>query len=331
MTLQFRKAQRRRGKIRIGLVASAGAGKTYTSLLLAKGIGGKIALIDTENSSSELEAGKPGMPDFDVLVIHPPFEIDKYLEGIRAAEEAGYNVIILDSISHAWSGTGGLLDQKDNFGASEKNSFAAWRKITPMHNDFVDAMLQSPCHIIATMRAKTEYVIEEDEKGKKVPRKIGLAPVQREGMDFEFGVVFDIDQASHVARASKDRTTLFDGKPHVLTAADGQKLREWLDSGVDSPPIAKPELKEETKKEPDKKETKSNGVISASQVTRFWTIARNAKKSDDDVKALLQSVGVQSSKEIKTQHYDLLCAWGEGKLTDDDVRLAFALPTGDVA
>jgi hypothetical protein len=233
--MSFQKAERKQAKARIAFCAPAGGGKTHSSLLVAAGLGGRIAVIDTENGSASLEAGKPGIPDFDVLTLQAPFTVEKYISGMKEAESAGYDVIILDSISHAWQGQGGLLEQMDMKAKASKsgNSFAAWRDITPMHNAFVDAILQSKCHVIATMRQKPEYVLEKDEKtGRSAPKKIGLAPMQREGMDYEFTIVFDIDQQSHVALASKDRTSLFDGKPFVPSVETGKMISQWIMGGV---------------------------------------------------------------------------------------------------
>jgi hypothetical protein len=159
------------------------------------------------------------------------------MEAQQALEEAGCECIILDSISHCWSGAGGLLDQQGRI--ADRTGYTAWRDVTPQHSRFIDGMLQSPAHIIATMRSKTEYVIETNEKGKQAPRKVGLAPVQREGLDFEFTTVFDLD-AHHMASASKDRTSLFDGEFFRLTPDVGKKLLAWLNTGADAP---KPERK----------------------------------------------------------------------------------------
>ncbi|PKG31698.1 MAG: hypothetical protein CW742_12040 [Methanoregula sp.] len=182
----------------------------------------------TENSSAEFYAQ---MGEYDVCVLQAPFTAQKYTDAIHAAERAWYNVIIIDSLSHAWAGEGGLLDLKDNIAKTSKsgNSFTAWKDVTPLHRGLVDAMLQSPCHIIATMRSKTEYVIDTDDRGRSFPRKIGMAPVQREGMDYEFTLVFDID-AAHIATASKDRTSLFTGKSFQPSAETGRQLKEWLET-----------------------------------------------------------------------------------------------------
>jgi len=229
----FKRAVRKEAKIRLALIGPSGSGKTYSALLVARGLvgpQGRIAVIDTERGSASLYAH---ITPFDVCELTPPFTPEKYIEAIKAAEQAGYDVIIIDSLSHAWAGTGGILDIHDAATAKEKNSWAAWRYVTPRHNELVDAMLQSPCHVIATMRAKQEYVPVE-EGGKTKIQKVGLAPVQRDGIEYEFTLVFDLD-ASHNAVASKDRTSLFDGQVVRLSPATGMKLREWLEGAVRVP------------------------------------------------------------------------------------------------
>ena len=229
--MEFRKAEKRKAKLRLGITGAAGSGKTYGALLIAKGLGGKTVLLDTENGSEDLYAG---MFDYDVGAIQAPYTIDKYIEGIQQAESLGYDIIIIDSLSHAWAGEGGLLEQIDTIAAGSRsgNTYTAWRQVTPQHNKLIEKMLNSTCHIIATMRSKTEYVIVENDKGRKEPRKVGLAPVQREGMDYEFGVVFDLGQ-NHMATVSKDRTSLFDGQVFTLSEQTGEKLRKWLENGID--------------------------------------------------------------------------------------------------
>jgi hypothetical protein len=233
--MEIRKAERKKAKLRLGIAAPSGAGKTYSSLLLAFGLGGKVGLIDTEHGSGDLYAH---LGDYSVWGIEAPYTVNKYLQGIKAFEEAGFDTIIIDSLSHAWAGDGGLLDKQGKIADSGKaNGFAAWRTITPEHNSLVEAMLRSPCHIIATMRAKQEYVLETNEKGKQQPKKIGLAPVQREGMEYEFTVMLDVDM-NHVASASKDRTSLFDGRFFKISPDTGRELLQWLETGKEPPTFA---------------------------------------------------------------------------------------------
>ena len=229
--MEIRKAERKKAKLRLGIAAPSGAGKTYSALLLAFGLGGKVGLIDTEHGSGDLYAH---LGDYDIIGIEAPYTVNKYTQAIKAFEAAGYNTVIIDSLSHAWSGDGGLLDKQGKMADRGTNSFAAWRTITPEHNALVDAMLSSPCHIIATMRAKQEYVLETNAKGKQEPKKVGMAPVQREGMEYEFTVMLDVDM-QHVASASKDRTSLFDGQYMKITPDTGKMLLAWLEMGVEPP------------------------------------------------------------------------------------------------
>jgi hypothetical protein len=226
--MEIRKAERKKAKLRLGIAAPSGAGKTYSALLLAFGLGGKVGLIDTEHGSGDLYAH---LGDYDIISIEAPYTVNKYTQAIKAFEQAGYNTVIIDSLSHAWSGDGGLLDKQGKMADRGTNSFAAWRTITPEHNALVDAMLSSPCHIIATMRAKQEYVLETNSKGKQEPKKVGMAPVQREGMEYEFTVMLDVDM-NHIASASKDRTSLFDGQYMKITADTGKMLLGWLEQGT---------------------------------------------------------------------------------------------------
>ena len=234
--MEFRKAERRKAKLRLGITGPAGSGKTYGALLVAFGLGGKIAMIDTENGSGDLYSA---LGEYDVCSLQAPYTVQKYLEAIKMAENAGYDIIIIDSLSHAWAGEGGLLDMQGKIADSgKKNSYAAWREVTPLHNKLIDTILASKCHIIATMRSKMEYMQIENEQGRKEIRKVGLAPVQRDGMEYEFGVVFDLS-INHTASVSKDRTSIFDGQMFKLTQDTGHMLKKWLDSGIDYDAIKK--------------------------------------------------------------------------------------------
>jgi hypothetical protein len=171
------------------------------------------------------------------MTIAPPFSVEKYIQAIKAAEAEGYNILIIDSLSHAWSSQGGILDEVDKRAGSGQTKFTSgWREATPMHNRFVDAILQSPLHVIATMRAKTHYDVEKDDKGKSVPVKKGMEPVQRAGLEYEFTVVLDMDNYRHMATAGKDRTKLFDGQVFIPDESTGASLMQWLEQGTDAPP-----------------------------------------------------------------------------------------------
>lgn len=230
----FQKAQRTQAKLRLALCGPAGSGKTYSALLIAQGLApeGKIALIDSERGSGSLYSH---LCNFDIAPLSPPYSPDRYIELIKQAEESGYAVLIVDSLSHAWAGEGGILDMHDKASLASRsgNSFAAWREVTPRHNALVDALIGADLHVITTLRTKTSYEVSDDGNGRKRPIKIGMAPVQRDGVEYEFSVVLDLSVEGHVASASKDRTGILDGSHFVPSATTGAALKDWLDGGVD--------------------------------------------------------------------------------------------------
>ncbi len=228
----FKRAERKKAKLRLALCGPSGSGKTYSALMIAQGLGGKIAFIDSERGSGSLYSH---LCEYDVADLEPPYTPQKYISAIKEAELAGYTVIVIDSLTHAWAGQGGLLEEVDKR-KGKGNDFTAWREITPQHNALVDAMLQSKCHIIGTMRSKTAYDMVKDERtGKVKPVKVGLAPVQRDGMEYEFTAVLDLDVERHLATSSKDRTGLLDGKVFVPSKETGSELLAWLEAGSDDP------------------------------------------------------------------------------------------------
>jgi hypothetical protein len=186
-----------------------------------------LCLIDTERGSGDLYAD---LYDYSVITLEPPFKPDILIEAIHAAEKAGFNVIIIDSLSHFWSDEGGILDQADKMQNSGKNRFTLWADLTPQHRRLVNALLNSPRHIIGTMRSKQEYAMETDDKGKASVKKLGLAPVQREGMEYEFTVFFDISQ-DHYAKATKDRTNMFKDEVFIMDEQIGARIAKWLEEG----------------------------------------------------------------------------------------------------
>jgi hypothetical protein len=232
VTVTFQKANRQSVKIKLGLQGPSGAGKTLGALAMASALasGGKVAVIDTENGSASLYGDRF---DFDTLNLAPPYTSARYIEAITAAVEAGYRVIVLDSISHQWVGEGGILSRKEELDARGGNIYTNWAKFTKEHESFKAAILNADAHIIATLRAKQDYVVEQNAQGKTAPRKVGLAPVQREGMEYEFSIVFEL-QMDHKAMVSKDRTGLFEsGVAYDLAKPDVVKrLSGWLASGA---------------------------------------------------------------------------------------------------
>ena len=241
---KLRKATRKKAKIRLGLSAVSGGGKTYSAILIAKGLVNgdlsKVAIIDTENGSADLYAH---LGDYNVLPISAPFTPEKYIDAIKECENAGMEVIIVDSITHEWDGKGGILEISNSMTG---NSYTNWAKITPRHNAFIDAILQSSSHIITTVRRKQDYEMTTNQAGKLTPVKVGLKEVTREGFEYELTVNLELDQ-KHNATASKDRTGLFIDKPEFVPSEEtGRILLEWCESGVE--PIDEREAMDENHK-----------------------------------------------------------------------------------
>ncbi len=234
--MPFQKATKRQAKLRLALIGPSGSGKTYTALRIAKGLGVKVALIDTERGSASKYADESdqNVPAFDTLELDS-FHPQRYIDAIHEAEAVGYDVLILDSLSHAWTGKDGALELVDRAAKRTQsgNSFGAWREVTPLHNQLVDAIVGAKCHVIATMRAKTDYVQEKDDRGRTQIRKVGLAPVQRDGLEYEFDVVADLD-AENTFIVSKTRCKALNG---VTVRQAGPEvadvLKAWLTDGAE--------------------------------------------------------------------------------------------------
>jgi len=224
--MQLQTAQRKRAKIKMALQGPSGSGKTYSALLIAFGLCedfSKVAVIDTENHSAELYAHLGG---FQVLNLSGPFTPEKYIQALDVCQKAGMEVVIIDSVTHEWEN---LLEYHSSL---QGNSFTNWAKVTPRHSGFIKKILQAPFHVISTVRTKQDYVLNE-KNGRMIPEKVGLKSVQREGLDYEWTLVFDLDMKNN-AIASKDRTGLFFGKPETKVSMDiGKQILEWCQSGSD--------------------------------------------------------------------------------------------------
>ncbi|WP_026837065.1 ATP-binding protein [Gillisia sp. JM1] len=224
--MKLTKSNRRQSKIKMALQGPSGSGKTYSSLLIAKGLTSgdfsKVAVIDSENGSSNLYSH---LGDYYVVKLEG-YSPEEYIKAIELCEREGIEVIIIDSITQAWEF---LL----NFHSSlSGNSFTNWNKITPRQKSFMEKILSSSSHIIATMRTKQDYVLQQKD-GKFIPEKVGLKAVQRDGVEYEFTIILDLN-IKHFANSSKDRTGLFMDKPEfVITSGVGRKIKEWCNSGVD--------------------------------------------------------------------------------------------------
>jgi hypothetical protein len=228
INMQLQTASRKKVKLRLNLASPSGFGKTYGALLIAFGITNsweKIAVIDTEHDSASLYSH---LGNFKTLSLQAPYTPDRYIEAIKVCEQANMDVIIIDSITHVWKGEGGLLEYQSALGGRYQD----WAKATPLYQRWLNAILESKCHIITTNRKKQGYnMITEGNKTKV--QKAGLDDEIRDGYDYEVTVALEITNDMHMVRASKDRTNLFSGKPEfVITPEIGKKLLEWCNSGI---------------------------------------------------------------------------------------------------
>lgn len=239
MQLQLQKATRKKVKLRMSIASPTGFGKTVSALILAHGITNdweKICVIDTENESASLYADHalPGgykIGEFYTQQIHPPFTPEKYSEAIKKCEDNEIEVIIIDSVTHVWNGQGGLLEYNDSLGG---NKFQNWAKTTPRYQAWLSSILHSKCHVITTNRKKQAYALI-NEGGKSKVEKQGMEDQIRDGYDYEMTIAFEIINDAHLARAAKDRTSIFVNKPEfIITEETGQLIKQWCESGIEA-------------------------------------------------------------------------------------------------
>ena len=244
MSVLFEKVTRAKSKARIALTGPSGAGKTLSALYLAYGITGdwsRVALIDTEHERGRFYANRDDFNSGEFLYapMSAPYTPEKYIDYVKSAAQAvgEDGVVIVDSFSHAWDNEGGVLSIKSEIAKMQgKNDYTAWDEAGKIQNNLVNTILSVPCHTIITMRAKMAYAMEINDRGKTVPVKIGLAPVQRENTEYEFDMVFQLDR-QHTAALSKD-TTFLDDWSGVITPQLGERLGEWLSKGEELPRCA---------------------------------------------------------------------------------------------
>lgn len=245
MGFQVKKATREKIYVKIALMAPSGGGKTYGSLRLSKGMAqeieretGKKARILMANTESKRGYYYANEFDYDIVDIDPPHNPEKYVELIDFAVQEGYDILIIDSSSHEWEGKGGCLELQQQAGGT----YQAWAKVTPRHNKFINAIADSPIHIIATMRGKDQYEINKDDRGKTSVQKLGVGARQRDGFEYEFTCTFMIDQKTNTAEVSKDNTHIFDAEgPTILSENHGEKIMKWANSGEGYTPVVRKE------------------------------------------------------------------------------------------
>lgn len=306
MAFQVKKATREKIYVKIALMAPSGGGKTYGSLRLSKGMAeeieretGKKAKILMANTESKRGYYYANEFDYDIVDIDPPHNPEKYVELIEFAVKEGYDILIIDSSSHEWEGKGGCLELQQQAGGT----YQSWAKVTPRHNKFINAIADSPIHIIATMRGKDQYEMNKDERGKTSVQKLGVGARQRDGFEYEFSCTFLIDQKTNTAEVQKDNTHIFDSEgPTVLSESHGVKIMQWANSGEGYTPVVRKEEDvvnnaEEIKKIKEIIIEKCNELGGTRNEALMSTIRKyapkgnpNAIKDLDKVKALLEEI-----------------------------------------
>lgn len=337
MGFELKKAKRSLAYLKLGIAGPSGSGKTLSSLLMAYGllkeeypnstdaeIWDKICIIDTENRSASLYVGNNihgvKLGEYYTIELAPPFTPQSYMDAICACEHGGIKVLIIDSLSHAWSGEGGMLDMQGRVASRTGNSYTAWRDVTPLHNRLVDKILQCDMHVILAMRTKAEYVIETNEKGKQAPRKIGLAPIFRDGVEYECTVFFEV-ALDHTVSATKDRTMQFDQQVFVITPDTGKKLYRWLNEGepqrahTEKPTMQKAETQLSTPddKKQNEEEPISNDVfdsiiaVSQEELTQLidGLIAGKTREEKAEIASKIKAVNNGSANYKNIQDYSV--------------------------
>jgi hypothetical protein len=235
MTIEFVQATRSSSKARIALCGPSGSGKTYTALTLATRLSDNVAVIDTERGRAQLYVGVNG---WQFMRLNPQaFSPQSLTESLAVAAGHGFGCIVVDSLSHYWMGVDGMLEQVDKKGRNG-NNFGGWKEMRPDERRMIDALASFPGHVIVTLRVKTEFVIEENERGKKVPRKVGMKPEQREGIEYEFDLVADLD-FDNTMTVSKTRIPAFAQAVIPKPGPDvAEKITEFLEQGDVLPTVA---------------------------------------------------------------------------------------------
>lgn len=249
MTFTFTKATKEQAKARVGLSGPAGSGKTYTALRLATAMCERVAVIDTEHGSASKYADEF---DFDVLELDD-FHPNNYVKAIQAAEKAGYDGLIIDSITHEWNGKNGCLELVDLYSKRNRggNKFAAWADVTPLHNKFIETIHAARLHLFATMRSKMDYIQTEDDKGRTQIKKVGMAPITREGVEYEFDIIGEMDLEHNLVITKSRCKTLADRVFPMPGEELAQEIMDWLSDGIpaeekDTPP--EPSMRPDTSK-----------------------------------------------------------------------------------
>ncbi|MEC1552337.1 AAA family ATPase [Bacillus haynesii] len=305
---QVTNAQREKEKAIVGFIGPSGSGKTAGALLVAYGmmreaypeasdeeVWSKIGVVDTEHRRAKLYANLQfddvRIGSFKHIDFMPPYTTERYQLAVEAIKNAGAEVVVIDSLSHNWQGEGGIVEKH---GSMSGNSFQNWGKLAPETTKLIKTLTQNDVHILATLRTKTEYVVEPDENGKMAPRKVGTKPVQKDEMEYEFMLNFNIS-IDHMAETSKDNTRMFEGSSFKLNPEVGRKLYQWLELGID----VKAEEEDERLRLIEEIKAIVSGNEAATQMVEEFQIKANKKLDQWTIK--LASAALDRLQDLKTK------------------------------
>jgi DNA polymerase III delta prime subunit len=312
----FKKAVKHESKLRLAITGPSGAGKTYTALAVATSMGGKVAVVDTEHGSASKYADAF---QFDVMELTAPYSPARFVEAIRDAAAEGYSIVILDSLSHAWNGTGGILDIVDEIAKRKTNgnTFAAWKEGTPIQNQLIEGIVGAPIHVIATLRSKQDHVQEKDDRGKTVIRKVGMSAQQREGFEYEFDVVMDMD-IDHNGIVTKSRASALADRVFPKPGKDVAKvLTEWLTGAPEEKPaLADVQTVDDIKAQMVR--VYGDGWAAFEETPAMWASGKKVKTFVELTQAQAEKVMAQLEKKP-----DYVAPVEDNRLVADAVPLAY--------
>lgn len=331
MALEIKKAERKQVYAKVALMAASGGGKTYSALRLATGMANeikklenrdaKILMLNTEGDRGYYYADEF---DYDIVDVAPNHNPEKYVKLIKEVQDAGYDILIIDSASHEWEGKGGCLELQVQAGGKYQD----WAKITPRHQKFIDAIANCKLHVIATMRGKDQYDMSKDANGRTSVQKLGVGAKQRDGFEYEFTCTFNIDQATSMATPQKDNTHIFDEEgAQLLTEEHGALIIDWARKGVKVSKSNKSITKSKSKDELAKEE-KSVEVETDTLPEEFEDILETTSNYPDDLVGAVRDgfKALPKDSEVKVEVANIIKSYGNLKdVTEDGLKAIYDL------
>jgi hypothetical protein len=239
--INIRKAKREGARLVVGIAGISGSGKTYSALQLAYGLANfdasKVGFIDTENRRGSLYAdtlvsqGTGEVQQFYIGDLEPPFTPQRYSDAIKAFQDAGVEVLVIDSISHEYEGTGGVLEMREPLPGKQgkRDNYAKAE-----HKKMMNTLLQSNMHIVACVRAREKVIIEKvGGETKYIPQ--GVQPICEKNFMFEMTaslMMWNEGKSQEVLKCPSELKPILGREEGYITAADGKALRDWVDGAA---------------------------------------------------------------------------------------------------